>query len=810
MKKIFILLIFSGFVFIINDSLKGQEEENCFLKDFELKEAVIPSYENYERPTSIPTVTVTIDFTDTISRVTKYIFGNAVAVWVYPDVNNPVMVSYLQKLSPTLIRFPGGTWSDIYFWNGNPGDIPVYIPDGQNNGSPVQLYPKFGPNQQPTFNSYLNLREQVNAQGLVTINYGYARYGLGEDPVARAAHLAADWVRADNGHTRFWEIGNESAGPWEPGWQIDTELNQDGQPEIINGETYGKHFKVFSDSMRKAAAEVGTEIYIGAQIIQYDATNSWNVADRGWNEAVYREAGDVADFYVIHNYFGGNSSNPKSYLTNALKSINDMIDFIHQDFINFGAEKKPVALTEWNVDISNGGEVRPSIINGMQAVLAFSEMAKLGYSMSCRWLIANWDTDGMFYHGNNSSIPEWNPRPAFFYTYYLQKHFGSYILESAVSGSDDILTYASVFNSGEIGIILVNMGSTDQTIGLDLENINYGDRYYYYSLEGGTDDEDYSKYVYVNGAGPEDTRWGPIENLENINARSDTLAYPVKIYSPKRSVQYILLETGNNTFTQVDVDSFYISTKNNMTSITEDNGTLTVLSHFIPQNATNNAVIWSVSDETVATINSIGIVKAMSNGQVTVTATSVEGSFTDTVNITVTNQGFEVTGVSLTTETGSKTIETLGGTLQIIAVIEPENADDKTVTWEVNDTAIASINEDGLLTAKADGRVTVRVYTNDGNYTASIVITIKGQTIGINDISLSGFKVYPVPAEDMIYIENSSFVLRYEILNIEGKLLSVYDNPGLRIAIDISDFQKGIYFVRVQTETNIKVIKFIK
>ncbi len=44
---------------------------------------------------------------------------------------------------------------------------------------------------------------------------------------------------------------------------IDTALNKDGQPQIISGELYGKHFKVFADSMKAAAEEIGATIYIG-------------------------------------------------------------------------------------------------------------------------------------------------------------------------------------------------------------------------------------------------------------------------------------------------------------------------------------------------------------------------------------------------------------------------------------------------------------------------------------------------------------------------------------------------------------------
>src|SRR5882672_8370841 len=35
--------------------------------------------------------------------------------------------------------------------------------------------------------------------GIITVNYGYARYGKGPSPVQTAAHLAAQWVRYDQG-----------------------------------------------------------------------------------------------------------------------------------------------------------------------------------------------------------------------------------------------------------------------------------------------------------------------------------------------------------------------------------------------------------------------------------------------------------------------------------------------------------------------------------------------------------------------------------------------------------------------------------
>ncbi|RPH73247.1 T9SS C-terminal target domain-containing protein, partial [bacterium] len=447
-------------------------------------------------------------------------------------------------------RFPGGSWSDIYFWNGIPADLPDSVYDGTtyNEATPrkKRLFPQSGPGHSPTFDSYLDLRDKVGAEGLVTINYSYARYGLSDDPIGTAAHLAADWVRYDDGRTKFWEIGNENAGPWEEGWLIDTLTNKDDQPAVITGELYGQHFKIFADSMSAAAAEVGTTIYIGGQVIHYDGTTSWNIGDRKWNEGFFREAGEAVDFYVMHNYFGS-AANVNHLITTAATVPKQNIDFIRQDIANKQAAVRPVAITEWNMTGGNGSDkidtAKISIINGMQAVVLFSELIKNNFSMSARWLLASWETDGMFYFGNNASI-RWNPRPDYFYVYYLEKFTGDHAVSASVQGSNNILAYSTKFNSGHLGVVVINKGTSEQIVKLNPEHNGLGENFYLYSLTGGDDNGDFSLNVFVNGNGPDFANWGPVEDLETIPAQAYSTRDEVKFTSPARSVQYILLEPG--------------------------------------------------------------------------------------------------------------------------------------------------------------------------------------------------------------------------------------------------------------------------
>lgn len=543
-------MLCSAVCLIVVKPIFAQEPVNCFLADFEPKSATIPPYEEVEKTTKAVLVTVTINTADTLGKVSQYLFGHALAAWLGNDVNNPVLLGHLQKLAPTLIRYPGGSWADIFFWSGNPGDLPNTIPDGANNGQRIPLAPQFGANSwTTTLDNYYLMRDQVHGtQGLITINYGYARYGLSEKPAEQAAHYAAEWVRHDHGRTKFWEIGNENAGPWEAGWQIDTTANKDGQPEIISGELYGRHFKIFADSMRAAAAALGTTIYIGGQVLHYDGTNdNWNPPNKKWNEGFFQEAGDAADFYVFHNYFGNSASNLRNQIDAARTTINQNIAFIRQDLVNKQAAAKPLALTEWNLDVGSDtdNQKRTSIANGMQAVVLACEMIKNNLGMSSRWLIANWESDGMFYKGNNAQIPVWNPRPDFFYFYYLQKFVGDHVVSTSVSPSTDVLAYATTFHSKHAGVVVVNRGNGERIVKLATGGFGVGERFYVYSLTG-IDDSSWPQGVFVNDEGPSSSlTWGPVEGLEQIPAYAYQVGDEIKFVSPARSVQFILIEPGD-------------------------------------------------------------------------------------------------------------------------------------------------------------------------------------------------------------------------------------------------------------------------
>ncbi len=167
----------------------------------------------------------------------------------------------------------------------------------------------------------------------------------------------------------------------------------------------------------------------------------------------------------------------------------------------------------------------------------------------------------------------------------------------------------------------------------------------------------------------------------------------------------------------VPVTDIIVSSAGGYSIISTLNGTLQLSVNISPTKATDKTVTWSISSVTgEATISSTGLVTAVSNGTVIARATANDGSGVyGELTITITNQFVAVSGITINIEGGQTLINIPGGTLQLQAIINPADASDQSVTWEViNGTGEAEISPTGLLTAISEGTVTVRATANDG------------------------------------------------------------------------------------------------
>ena len=125
-----------------------------------------------------------------------------------------------------------------------------------------------------------------------------------------------------------------------------------------------------------------------------------------------------------------------------------------------------------------------------------------------------------------------------------------------------------------------------------------------------------------------------------------------------------------------------------------------------PENFTDT-VTWKSTDEKVATISDSGEVKAVGAGTATIKV--VVGDISATCQVTVLQP---VTGIRL--NKSSLTMDALG-TFQMTASVYPDSANDKRITWSSSDPAIASVDENGLVTAFKKGTATITAAAMDGS-----------------------------------------------------------------------------------------------
>lgn len=503
-----------------------------FLNDWAERRFTAPSYTETPLPAASTGTVVTLDASNIITKIPLSVFGHNANTWMTPMINQPVFMEHITNLNPHILRFPAGSGSDVYFWDKPQDLIPDDVPELLVNKDGASVSPGFGfgktnQNWRASLDNYYAVMQQSKSVGMITVNYGYARYGTSPNPVATAAHYAAEWVRYDNGRTKYWEIGNENYGDWEWGYRIDRSKNKDNQPEFLTGLLYAQHFKVFADSMRKAAADIGKTIYIGATTYE-SPTESWQTNTvRTWNSSMMPALNGKHDFYIIHNYFTpyDQNSNASTVLGSALSVPTSMMNYVSNQIKTYGAADKPIALTEWNMWAKDSKQ-QVSNTSGVFATILIGEILKNKYGMAARWdLLNGWENGndhGLFSDGNEPGVPKWTPRPSFYYLYYFQKTTGDRAIPTNVSGNANIKAYASTFTSGEANVTLVNTSAAPVTVEIKAKNFNIGNRIYWYSLEGSNDNGEFSRKVFVNGVGPSIVAGGPA-NYTAIKARSSAV-----------------------------------------------------------------------------------------------------------------------------------------------------------------------------------------------------------------------------------------------------------------------------------------------
>lgn len=170
---------------------------------------------------------------------------------------------------------------------------------------------------------------------------------------------------------------------------------------------------------------------------------------------------------------------------------------------------------------------------------------------------------------------------------------------------------------------------------------------------------------------------------------------------------------------------------NKTTSDIKVGQTDTLTANILPENATNKTVNWISSNESVAKVDNLGKVTAVSVGTARITATTADGNRTATCDVTV--KPIDVTGISLSKEDDELKV---GQTDTLTANILPENATNKAVNWTTSNEAVVKVDNTGKITAVGTGKATIIATSVDGSKTAACSVIVN-EAVKVTDISLS-------------------------------------------------------------------------
>ena len=209
------------------------------------------------------------------------------------------------------------------------------------------------------------------------------------------------------------------------------------------------------------------------------------------------------------------------------------------------------------------------------------------------------------------------------------------------------------------------------------------------------------------------------------------------------------LKTGSTVITVTTADGGFTASctltvhgKVNVTGVSFTTSAVTVkvgvidqlVAMISPSNASETGITWSCSNTSVVAFNQKGQFKGLKAGTAIITAKTVDGGYTAQCKITVIQP---VTGVRITT---SEVKLAVGKSKALAWNIFPEDATNQKVTWDSSDTTVATVDQNGIVTAKKAGVTVITATTVDGGYTSTANFTVYVPVSGV-EVSATSIKV---------------------------------------------------------------------
>ena len=197
----------------------------------------------------------------------------------------------------------------------------------------------------------------------------------------------------------------------------------------------------------------------------------------------------------------------------------------------------------------------------------------------------------------------------------------------------------------------------------------------------------------------------------------------------KDNINNLTLLRGNTTISKTDVKTDYAQSLTVDKNKNIDIGTTAQLAYSV--SPTNTIVNWSSSDESVATVNSSGVVTAVNYGYAVISATTSDGNITENCYVCV---PCNATSIYFTDKYKFVT----GGKYEITPTFTPIYATNTVLTFVSSDTSVISVdNELGVLKAESQGTATITATTDNGKKASCVINVVDKFDKTVGDITLS-------------------------------------------------------------------------
>lgn len=184
------------------------------------------------------------------------------------------------------------------------------------------------------------------------------------------------------------------------------------------------------------------------------------------------------------------------------------------------------------------------------------------------------------------------------------------------------------------------------------------------------------------------------------------------------------------TILPVEAESITVSPSTLTLKVGETNSLNAVVT---PDNTTYADVIWASNNESVAIVSSDGTVTALGVGTATITALC--GDVSDICTVTV--EAIEADKIELSP---TETSMTVGQSMQLLATVYPDNTTDKTVVWSSSSADIATVAQDGTVTAVSAGSAYITASCGNISATCQVSVSVpKPDDILINFAAVTVF-----------------------------------------------------------------------